>query len=284
MISFAILGNTLFLTIVVATLSASYSTISKFSVAEIQFRRAVLTFEGVKSDAIFSYQPPFNLLALVVLLPLKLLLTPRWFHKVNVVAIRSVNSPILLIIGLYERHAQWLSSRVGAIPFARRTPRNRAATFGDLSRFHVHGDIQVVFQAPPPEGSAAQTRTYRNGESELTGKSTSRPRQDTAQRESSEAITWAIPRTGNSPQPRRKASLWSTDGFEARMAGLLQDHEESSGDAGDSNLPDRLKALEASTKRIEKLLAAMTTATATEVHEAPHAPDEDADSSKSMSL
>jgi hypothetical protein len=71
MVAFAFLGNTLFLTILVSMLSTTFSTIVSNATAEIQFRRAVLTLEGVKSDAIFAYQPPFNMLALLILLPLK---------------------------------------------------------------------------------------------------------------------------------------------------------------------------------------------------------------------
>ena len=78
MITFAFLGNTLFLTILVAMLSNTYTNLAQNATAEIQFRRAVLTFEGVKSDAIFSYRPPLNAIALVTLLPLKFVLTPRW--------------------------------------------------------------------------------------------------------------------------------------------------------------------------------------------------------------
>lgn len=54
------------------------------------YRRAVSTVEGVKADALFSYQPPLNLLALVIMFPASYILTPRWFHKVNVFMIRYV--------------------------------------------------------------------------------------------------------------------------------------------------------------------------------------------------
>ena len=81
MVLFAFLGNTLFLTILVAMLSNTFTNLAQNATAEIQFRRAVLTFEGVKSDALFAYRPPLNVLALLVLLPLKFCLTDRWFHK-----------------------------------------------------------------------------------------------------------------------------------------------------------------------------------------------------------
>ena len=100
MVTFAFLGNTLFLTILVSMLSSTYSKIASNATAEIQFRRAVLTFEGVKSDAIFAYQPPFNILALFVLLPLKFVLSPRWFHKINVAAVRIINAPLLTLISM----------------------------------------------------------------------------------------------------------------------------------------------------------------------------------------
>src|SRR6195952_973985 len=80
MITFAFLGNTLFLTILVSMLSNTFSKIAADSTAEIQFRRAVLTFEGVKSDAIFAYRPPFNVLAVLILVPLRFILSARWFH------------------------------------------------------------------------------------------------------------------------------------------------------------------------------------------------------------
>ena len=112
MITFAILGNTLFLTLLVSTLSSSFSKISSHSVAEIQFRRAVTTFEGVKGDALFAYHPPFNLLAVFIMLPLKMVLSPRWFHKVNVAAVRALNAPILLLVGWWERKHLWPSPEV----------------------------------------------------------------------------------------------------------------------------------------------------------------------------
>ena len=39
---------------------------------------------SVKADYLFSYQPPINLFALVIMLPSSYLLSPRWFHKVSV--------------------------------------------------------------------------------------------------------------------------------------------------------------------------------------------------------
>jgi len=145
MVAFAFLGNTLFLTILVALLTNTFSRIAAAETAEIQFRRTVLTFEGVKSDAIFAYPPPFNILALVVLLPLKFLISPWAFHTTHVSIVRVLNAPILLLIGLYERrHRIWAqtTSGGGSKPFLK----------WQFTGFSPHGDIQAVFEAEAPLG------------------------------------------------------------------------------------------------------------------------------------
>src|SRR6202012_2207064 len=91
----------------VSMLTNTFSKIVENATAEIQFRRAVLTFEGVKSDAIFAYRPPFNILALLILLPLKFTVSPRWFHKVNITAVRLLTAPLLILLCWYERRSLW---------------------------------------------------------------------------------------------------------------------------------------------------------------------------------
>ncbi|KAL0260047.1 hypothetical protein SLS55_005792 [Diplodia seriata] len=147
MVTFAFLGNTLFLTILVAILSDTFSKVANDANAEIQFRRAVLTFEGVKSDALFAYRPPFNVLALLILVPLKFVVSARWFHKINVAAVRILNAPILLAITLYERRNLWRSKRrmLGAMN------KRRKFTIWNWSRFSVHGDIQACFETDVPK-------------------------------------------------------------------------------------------------------------------------------------
>ncbi|KAH8108342.1 hypothetical protein DFH11DRAFT_1517080 [Phellopilus nigrolimitatus] len=108
MVSYACLSNTLLLTVLVSILSHTFSTISEDAPAEAMFRRAVLTIEGVKADYLFSYQPPINVFALVVMLPASYVLSPRWFHKVNVFMIRLTSFPILLFIAYYERQAKFI--------------------------------------------------------------------------------------------------------------------------------------------------------------------------------
>ncbi|KAF2731073.1 hypothetical protein EJ04DRAFT_472594, partial [Polyplosphaeria fusca] len=146
MVVYAFLGNTLFLTVLVSILSNTFSKIAADATAEIQFRRAVLTFEGVKSDAIFAYRPPFNILALIFLVPLKFVVSPRWFHKINITLVRSLNFPILMIIAWYERRSLWKQSKRHRLGPSKRSKWD----FWNWSGFNVHADLQAVFDEDPP--------------------------------------------------------------------------------------------------------------------------------------
>lgn len=184
MVAFAVLGNTLFLTILVSTLSDSFSRIRSQSVAEVQFRRAVLTFLAVKSDSVFAYFPPFNILAVVLLLPLKLVVSPRWFHKINITAVRCLNAPLLVLVSLYERQTLWPAEKDGTMSMNQMfTNRFRAGRF---QLFRVHGDFEAVFENPPAHVSqpdpdfrpALSSRDSSRGPSGSVGKSRSRNRSD----------------------------------------------------------------------------------------------------------
>ncbi|OBR05438.1 Nonselective cation channel [Colletotrichum higginsianum IMI 349063] len=146
MIAFAFLGNILFLTILVAILSNTFSKLIADAPAEIQFRRAVLTFAGVKSDSIFAYPPPFNLAALAALLPLKSVLTPRAFHVVNTSLIRALNAPALLVISALERRRAAHPRRNAAAAAG----RSQSLLNWSFSGFNPHGDVHAVFKVEPP--------------------------------------------------------------------------------------------------------------------------------------
>lgn len=144
MVAFAFLGNTLFLTILVSMLSNTFSNISSNAVAEMQFRKAVLTLEGVKADAVFAYQPPFNLLAVFVLLPLKFIVSPRWFHKIHVATVKAINLPVLLVIAIAERRLLWPP----------RGSPDSPKSFLQRWNFSAQNSLRAVFELPPPDDVA----------------------------------------------------------------------------------------------------------------------------------
>jgi hypothetical protein len=246
MVTFAFLGNTLFLTILVSMLSTTFSTIVANATAEIQFRRAVLTFEGVKADAIFAYQPPLNMLALLVLLPLKTVTSPRWFHKINVVATRTLNAPLLLMIGLIERRTLWAASMRRQADAEQLPKLQGRAALWDFSRgFSAHADIQAVFDAEPPQEVVDEIENdddlgQHNLQREFAG-------------ETSRSVGIQIKdngdaRKGKATGKTRKDSVYP---FEGRTK------EATVGDEGGEHyvdVKDRLRALEESTGRIEQLL------------------------------
>ena len=230
MVTFAFLGNTLFLTILVSMLSNTFSNIVTNANAECQFRKAVLTLEGLKSDAIFAYQPPLNVLALIILLPLKMMVSPRWFHKVNVTAVRVTNLPILLVIGWYDRHYLWRQAK--AKPYQHQKPHS----FWDFSRFSVHGDIQAVFDTDPPE-------YIYDDDSDVEDSGFERPRLDSnshGNRDQHDDQDFRAKRL-------RKGSNTSVVGLTEQLSDMLHEHRASS-------IKERLEKLEASNERIELLL------------------------------
>jgi hypothetical protein len=222
-------------------LSTTFSTIVSNATAEIQFRRAVLTLEGVKSDAIFAYQPPFNILALFVLTPLKFVLTPRWFHKINVAAVRAINAPLLLLISLTERRILWAGVRRQRE--AEQLPRAPSrANLWDFSRgFSVHGDIQAVFEAEPPQSIEEEiTNDNDLGRHIL---------EDEFTREFGLEAGAKLSRRGTGKS--RRDSVAPFAGITGRLRTLLN---EGSEDGDGEDVKTRLEAVEKSTLRIEKML------------------------------
>jgi hypothetical protein len=241
-------------------LSTTFSTIVSNATGEIQFRRAVLTLEGVKSDAIFSYQPPFNILALLVLLPVKQVLTPRWFHKINVAAVRTLNAPLLLIIGFIERRTLWPSIRrqkeAEQLPKA---PHTHVGLWGFSRGFSVHGDIQAVFDAEPPQEIEDEIEADDDLSTHVLEREFARElwKATDGTGDTDKDGEGKTPRPGltrtmtNKSMKSRRDSVMPFAGLSQRMRDLLNDGSE---DEEGEDVKSRLEALEKSTGRIEKML------------------------------
>jgi len=284
MVTFAFLGNTLFLTILVSMLSNTFSTIVNNATAEIQFRHAVLTLEGVKGDAIFAYQPPFNVLAMLVLIPLKKLVSPRWFHKIHVFSVRLLNLPLLLIIAAAERQILWRPTPDGIGPapgdaLAPVRPLARKAMkklwFWEKWRHTVHTDMTTVFDVPPPDSVLDQIATdddltkhlirrqfMRNTSSTATAESAAakqrqpspNPQQPGSQQQVDGTASNSVGLKPSSQQPQvktlnRRDSIAPFPGLRAELRDVLSESDEM------SNITSRLTQLERSARRIEAMLA-----------------------------
>lgn len=241
MVTFAFLGNTLFLTILVSMLSNTFSTIVTNATAEIKFRHAVLTLEGVKSDAIFAYQPPFNILAMLVLVPLKFLVSPRWFHKIHVASVRSLNLPLLLIIAILERRKIRPEDSSPYGTSARAKPR---PWFWEKWHITAHSRIEAVFDLPPPDSvldeiTADDEFTAHMIRRQFASQGNARARASSAEEEGGV----------KTPQPpSRRDSIGLHPGITGQLREVLGDGEVV------EDVSSRLEALEEATARIESLL------------------------------
>ncbi|KAL8286871.1 hypothetical protein RQP46_003877 [Phenoliferia psychrophenolica] len=100
---FAILSQTLLLTILISLLSNTFAQVQANAETEILHQKALRTIERVKTDAMTSYVPPLNLAAFAILFTLRPFLSPRMFHKLNAFMIKLFNLPILLFLALATR-------------------------------------------------------------------------------------------------------------------------------------------------------------------------------------
>ncbi|RYP54994.1 hypothetical protein DL768_000310 [Monosporascus sp. mg162] len=252
MVAFAFLGNTLFLTILVSMLSNTFSTIVSNATAEIAFRRAVLTLEGVKGDAIFAYQPPFNIIALFVLVPMRFIVSARWFHKIHVATVRAINLPILLLIALLERRLLWPNADY-APDSTEPLPKKRRSRgwFWEIWKITTHGDIQTVFQIAPPKSviediavddelTRHMIRRQFGRQQSSTGIFTSR------KRDNEESNDTPVPKL-----PSRRDSMAPWGDLSQQVRDIMDEA------IGVEDLAARIASLERSTARIETLLAGM---------------------------
>lgn len=135
---FLFICHFLVVTILITVLTNSFMAIVQNANQEHQFLFAVNTISMVKSDALFSYVAPTNILAWLIT-PLLYLMPFREFIRLNRTIIKITHLPILFTICLYEKTI--LSSKVGRPtdlidpPAQVETPRARSGR----SKFHAFG-------------------------------------------------------------------------------------------------------------------------------------------------
>ena len=99
---FLFMCHFLIVTILVTVLTNSFMKIVQNANEEHQFLFAVNTISMVKSDALFSYIPPTNIVGWL-LIPLKYLMPFKKYIRMNRLVIKLTHIPILFTIFLYER-------------------------------------------------------------------------------------------------------------------------------------------------------------------------------------
>ena len=99
---FLFICHFLIVTILITVLTNSFMAIVQNANEEHQFVFAVNTISMVKSDALFSYVAPTNVLAWL-LTPLRFVLSFRQFVRINRTVIKVTHFPVLFLIYAYER-------------------------------------------------------------------------------------------------------------------------------------------------------------------------------------
>ena len=99
---FLIICHFLIVTILITVLTNSFMAIVQNANDEHQFLFAINTISMVKSDALFSYIPPANVVGWL-LSPLRYTMSFRQFVKFNRTVIKVTHLPILFLIFAYER-------------------------------------------------------------------------------------------------------------------------------------------------------------------------------------
>ena len=99
---FLIICHFLIVTILITVLTNSFMAIVQNANEEHQFLFAVNTISMVKSDALFSYVPPTNVVGWL-LSPLRYVVPFRQYVKLNRTVIKISHCPILFVIFFYER-------------------------------------------------------------------------------------------------------------------------------------------------------------------------------------
>ncbi|KAI6839358.1 hypothetical protein KC340_g3259 [Hortaea werneckii] len=102
MVIFLIMGHFLIVTILITVLTNSFMAIVKNAEEEHLFLFAVNTISMVKSDALFSYVAPANVIGWA-LSPLRFVMPFREYVRFNRTIIKMTHFPILFVIFAYER-------------------------------------------------------------------------------------------------------------------------------------------------------------------------------------
>ncbi|EOA86888.1 hypothetical protein ACJQWK_09030 [Exserohilum turcicum] len=136
---FLFICHFLIVTILVTVLTNSFMAVVKNADEEHQFLFAVNTISMVKSDALFSYIPPTNVIGWL-LIPLKYTMPFKKFLRMNRFVIKLTHLPVLFVIFFYERV---LLSQFAYGPTDLVEQRGRAASKAPVPAFSIRGPVDL---------------------------------------------------------------------------------------------------------------------------------------------
>lgn len=178
---FLFICHFLIVTILITVLTNSFMAIVQNADEEHQFVFAVNTISMVKSDALFSYVAPTNVIAWI-LVPLRFVLPLRQFVQVNRMVIKVTHFPVLLIIYAYERtilqgtafgptdlieqrgrpgaERQAFQARTGKLSLF--SPKQNRLREPSVATFHKDRALEEVFRRPFQDDTIRDARKSRD--------------------------------------------------------------------------------------------------------------------------
>jgi hypothetical protein len=136
---FLFICHFLIVTILVTVLTNSFMAVVKNADEEHQFLFAVNTISMVKSDALFSYIAPTNIIGWL-LIPLKYTMSFKRFLRMNRFVIKLTHIPILFTIFIYERI---ILSHLAYGPTDLVEQRGRAESKAPVPAFSIRGPMEL---------------------------------------------------------------------------------------------------------------------------------------------
>jgi hypothetical protein len=136
---FLFICHFLIVTILVTVLTNSFMAVVKNADEEHQFLFAVNTISMVKSDALFSYIPPTNIIGWL-LIPIKYTMPFKKFLRMNRLVIKLTHIPILFTIFTYER---LLLSNLAYAPTDLVERRGRQGSVEPVPAFSIRGPVDM---------------------------------------------------------------------------------------------------------------------------------------------
>jgi hypothetical protein len=151
---FLFICHFLIVTILITVLTNSFMAIVRNAYEEHQFLFAVNTMSHVKSDALFSYVAPTNLLQWV-LVPLRYMVPFRQYVKINRTVIKVTHLPILWSIFAYEKTVLHAAAYDSIDLVERRGPTKKTTRFSSrlirapsIATFRQDRALEEVFRQP----------------------------------------------------------------------------------------------------------------------------------------
>ncbi|KAF9930155.1 hypothetical protein FBU30_000823 [Linnemannia zychae] len=102
MVLFVAISVLMLYTLLISIFAQTFSEVSANAKEEFMFLFAVKVMEEVKSDALYEFQPPFNIFAGMVVAPCSLFCSPYYLYKINRILLRIFYFPELVCIWIFE--------------------------------------------------------------------------------------------------------------------------------------------------------------------------------------